>query len=296
LLFVRVRDNSEDHSDDATLKIGVIKDDQTVKLLSTHSVDWFTTETRFKFEEELGEVLDSTVIIDKILPFQSDLNDLIQSQVTFHAKITGSNQLVRIDAIDRDLDSGDPEVDLFLAKYGIKGRTIAAVAPQDNVLQVAFIVTSAVLILISGTLATSVYCLKQRLSRNKRVERAMEETFSGIERPSKSGVPSNYKTNENPLYDLSNNEPTLNIGNVYESTDDVEDNIDNNAIDNNVVANHEVPPSSCGSSIGSEFQIDFPMPDENAGDLSKQQLVTEDMKQQQQQQQQLSFALKDTTL
>ena len=26
------------------------------------------------------------------------------------------------------------------------------------------------------------------------MERTMEETFSGIERPSKSGVPSNYKT------------------------------------------------------------------------------------------------------
>lgn len=151
-------------------------------------------------------------------------------------------------------------MDVFLAKYGIKGRSVTVVRREDKSLQVAFIATSAVLLLVCVVLVIAVVCMRQRMNRNKRVERAMEQTYEDLEIHAKSGVANNYKTNENPLYDISDNQPTLDIDNPYDSTDDLDDAIDDNAIDNNdsAIINDELN-SSCESVCG-DFQIDFSQP------------------------------------
>jgi len=254
---LKVTDGDPTHFDESELIIGVIKDDQTVKLLSAYPRLDFPKK---EFENDLGNILKATVIVDSIITFELEGNTLIKSEVTFHAKETGSNNLIPVEEINSVLDSNTKEVTDFIITYGIQFQSAPVVVEDDNTGQIITIVVIAVLALLCISLLISVICMKRRMNRNKRVERAMEETMDVTKRRHLSvvgGINTNYKTNENPLFNTLDEgaEVTLNIDDVYESTHDDFDDLDNNSI--KLDAEKQEKETSQTESYTEDFNIDY---------------------------------------
>jgi len=154
----------DEHSDTATLRIGLVSGNEMVSLLSTFTREEFTAEKISDFERDLSDLLDAIAVVDTVLSKEVAGNDAINSEITFHAKMEGTNELVTVDEIVKALDSATVESDQFLLTYGIIGRSIIENTTEDeNTLQIALIAVVAALALICVTLAVAVYCLKQRL-------------------------------------------------------------------------------------------------------------------------------------
>jgi len=254
---LKVTDGDPSHFDESELIIGVIKNDQTVKLLSAYPRLDFPKK---EFENDLGNILKATVIVDSIITFELEGNALINSEVTFHAKETGSNVLIPVDEINSVLDSNTKEVTDFIIKYGIQFQSAPVVVSNDKTAQIITIVVIAVLALLCISLLISVICMKRRMNRNKRVERAMEETMDVTKRRHLSvvgGINTNYKTNENPLFNTLDEGAvvTLNIDDVYDSSHDDFDDLDNNSI--KLDAEKQEKKTSQTESYAEDFNIDY---------------------------------------
>jgi len=248
---VHVNDGIESQSDDAVLTIGVIKDDQTVKLLSSIESDKFP---KLEFEQDLGAILEATVIVDKILSKQTVTRaNKAASEVTFHAK--KDTVVVPVNEIQSVLDSNEVDVNVFLATYGIVGQTVTTVVEEDNTTQIIAIVIVAVLALLCVALLTAVICLKRKINHNKKIENAMMETREDNmrERTMRNGFPIHQGTvNTNQLFNLANEgiEET-DLDNLYQSDVDVD--IDDNSVD---MAQQE-EKSISRSNSEAEFKIDY---------------------------------------